>query len=259
MSQERPQERRQERAGTRRKTRAQPQLTKERVRDEALRLIETEGLEEFSTRKLGRALGVEAMAIYWYYPSKDALLDAVVEGLITKLGPPSRTPRDFLEALRGLAYAYRGLAHEHPNAFPLLATRRFATEATYGFLENLFTMAHHFGLDERTTARWYRLVASYCSGIALDELAGMRAGDGSKGAAEKRKDFPRLTSVSAWLAPDHYDDVFAFGLEVLLDALTKSVGAKRAPVGAKKPRGETATKTSPTRKPKKRGARTTRT
>ena len=78
-------------ASTRKKAKGHPQLTAERVRDEALRLIEEEGLEGFSTRKLGRALGVEAMAIYWYYPSKEALLDAVVEALVSRMDPPART------------------------------------------------------------------------------------------------------------------------------------------------------------------------
>src|SRR3954447_6499826 len=103
-------------------------LTSERIRDEALRLIDAEGLESFSTRRLGAALGCEAMAIYWYYPSKDALLDAVVEALIARLPIEPSNTGDWIDALRKLAHAYRRLAHQHPHAFPLLATRRFATE-----------------------------------------------------------------------------------------------------------------------------------
>ncbi|MBX3219614.1 MAG: TetR/AcrR family transcriptional regulator C-terminal domain-containing protein [Labilithrix sp.] len=224
-------------AGPRKKkTRAQPSLTSDRVRDEALRLIEAEGLEAFSTRKLGRALGVEAMAIYWYYPSKDALLDAVVETLVAKLGGPSaprdparaaearpapseQEPADFIDALRRLAHAYRGLAHAYPNAFPLLASRRFATEGTYRFLEELFTLAERHGLDARTTARFYRLVASYCSGVALNELAGIRDVESGRDAKEALSKLPRLASVFAWLAPEHHEDVFSFGLELLLSAL----------------------------------------
>lgn len=211
-------------AGARKKkTRAQPHLTSERIRDEALRLIEAEGLEAFSTRKLGRALGVEAMAIYWYYPSKDALLDAVVETLVSKLGAPAKAgekpPDDFIDALRKLAHAYRGLAHAYPNAFPLLATRRFATEGAHRFLDDLFLLAERHGFDARTTARFYRLVASYCSGIALDELAGIRELETRHDASEVRAARPRLASVFEWLAPQHYEDVFSFGLELLLSAL----------------------------------------
>src|SRR4051794_33120752 len=127
-------------AATAKKRRAKnPNLTAERIRDEALRLIDEGGLETFSTRRLGAALGCEAMAIYWYYPSKEALLDAVVEQLIATL--PVAAAESWIDALRKLAQSYRGLAHRHPRAFPLLATRRFASPGALRFLDALFEMA----------------------------------------------------------------------------------------------------------------------
>ena len=219
------------RAGGRgKKKRSQPQLTADRVREEALRLIEAEGLEEFSTRKLGRALGVEAMAIYWYYPSKDALLDAVVESLIARMGVGSLPEEaDLLDNLRKVAYAYRGLAHEFPNAFPLLASRRFATPQTYKFLDDLFGAARREGYDEKTTARFFRLVSSYCSGVALDELAGKKETALTSAQLDAMKEaFPNLAGVRQWLAPSHFDDVFAFGLEVLLEAFQNAPRKSKA-------------------------------
>jgi AcrR family transcriptional regulator len=206
-----------------------PNLSAEKVRATALRLIEEDGLDELSTRKLGRALGVEAMAIYWYYPSKEALLDAVVDLLISKMDPRAMEVQgEWIEALRRLAHAYRTLAHEYPKAFPLLATRRFATAETYGFLEKLFAAARDQGLDDRTTARWFRLVSSYCSGVALDELAGRKEAERGDAPEELKNQFPRLVSVSGWLAPNHYDEVFEFGLEVLLDGLGVEVDKRAA-------------------------------
>jgi AcrR family transcriptional regulator len=199
-------------------------LTHDAVRREALRLIDREGLEEFSTRKLGRALGCEAMAIYWYYPSKEALLDAVVDLLVSGIAPSLSGPRrDWVQALRRIAHAYRGIAHAHPRAFPLLATRRFATPGTYAFLEQLFEMAHAQGIPDRTIARFFRAVAGYCSGVALDELAGARAAgdDGADGA------FPRFAAVTRWLEPRYDEETFDFGLEILLDALART--AKKSP------------------------------
>jgi len=49
-----------------RKAKIQPELSHEAIRAAALRLIDDDGLDAFSTRKLGAALGCEAMAIYWY-------------------------------------------------------------------------------------------------------------------------------------------------------------------------------------------------
>jgi AcrR family transcriptional regulator len=199
-------------------------LTHDAVRSEALRLIDREGLEEFSTRKLGRALGCEAMAIYWYYPSKEALLDAVVDLLVSGIAPSlsSGRQRNWVDALRRIAHAYRGIAHAHPRAFPLLATRRFATAGTYAFLEQLFEMGHAQGLPDRTIARFFRAVAGYCSGVALDELAGSREAS-EDGVAH----FPRVVAVTRWLEPRYDEETFDFGLEILLDALARTAKKSR--------------------------------
>jgi AcrR family transcriptional regulator len=207
-------------------------LTAERIRDEALTLIDAEGLDAFSTRRLGAALGCEAMAIYWYYPSKEALLDAVVEALIARMPIEASTPGDWIDAFRKLAHGYRRLAHLHPHAFPLLATRRFATPGTWRFLDGLFELAHRGGLDDRTTARFFRLVSSYCSGVALNELAGLREaerarvsreeGGAATQAAAAPDEFPRLAAVASWLEPSYHDELFAFGLELMLEALARA-------------------------------------
>ncbi len=195
-----------------------PSLTRERIRSEALKLIDAEGLEAFSTRKLGAALGCEAMAIYWYYPSKEALLDAVVDELMSRVAV-TEGASDWVEALREVARSYRGLAKKHPHAFPLIAMRRFATEGTYAFLERLFSSAKREGIDDRTTARFFRAVSAYCSGIALNEIASRSDDEDPKVRAQ----FERVGAVSKWLEAEHFDDLFEFGLGVLLEALARSV------------------------------------
>jgi len=197
--------------------RKSPDLSHEAIRGAALTLIDQDGIADFSTRKLGRALDCEAMAIYWYYPNKEALLDAVVDLLMSGVGQASGVDRgDWVEALRRIAHTYRRIAKEHPKAFPLLATRRFASEATYAFLEELFELARREGVSDRAAARFYRIVSSYCSGFALNEIASPPE---PQEAAALRKRFKRVDAVSRWLEPTHLDGIFDFGLEILLDAL----------------------------------------
>lgn len=192
-----------------------PELSEETIRDAALRVIDDEGLDGFSTRKLGRALGCEAMAIYWYYPSKDALLDAVVDTLMVGVGAAVVAKADWIGTLRAVAHAYRRIAHEHPKAFPLLATRRFGSEGTFAFLEKLFALAREQGVSDRVTARYYRVVSSYCNGFALNELAAPPTKPALHGK------FPRVEAVSKWFEPKHLDDMFSFGLELQLAALAQ--------------------------------------
>ena len=200
-------------------------LSHEQIRREALRLIDADGIESFSTRKLGAALGCEAMAIYWYYPNKDALLDAVVDELVSRVGvgAAGAGPTGWVDAMRRLAHAYRGLAQAHPRAFPLLATRRFATESAYAFLDQLFALARSQGLTDAQIASFYRAISSYCSGVALNELALESTTDLQPAALRAR--FPGVASVWSRLEPRHHDDLFSFGLEILLDALARSLPA----------------------------------
>ena len=196
---------------------ASTDLSHDAIRAAALKLIDRDGLDAFSTRKLGAALGCEAMAIYWYYPSKEALLDAVVDALMAGVARAvsGHEAGDWIGALRGVAHAYRGIAHDHPKAFPLLATRRFASEGTYAFLEELFELARAQGIEDRVTARFYRVVSSYCSGFAMNQLAEPRG-------PALRKRFARVAAVSTWLEPQYLDEIFSFGLELQLAALAKA-------------------------------------
>jgi AcrR family transcriptional regulator len=191
------------------------------IRKAALALIDRDGLAELSIRKLGTEMRCEGMAIYYYYASKDALLDAIVDELMLPVGAiAADPPGDWIEMLRAIARAYRKIARVHPSAFPLLATRRFASEATFAFLDRMFAYATSRGVSERDAARLYRIVGSYCSGFALNELAARRDDDPETAALARA--FPRVAKVNAWLAPRHADDIFEHGLALILAGVTES-------------------------------------
>lgn len=191
-------------------------LSHDTIRTAALALIDRDGLAAFSIRKLGAELGCEGMALYWYYRSKDALLDAIVDLMMQDVAAVLEGTRSdsWVDILRDVARAYRAVCHSHPQAFPLLATRRFSTDYTFGFLERLFALAHEHGLDDKTIAMYYRVVSSYCSGFALNELA--------DAPTIPRKKYARLAAVATHLERKHLDEMFELGLELQLDALRTS-------------------------------------
>ena len=142
-------------------------------------------------------------------------------GVAAEVGTESA---DWVDAMRKVAHAYRNVARLHPKAFPLLATRRFASESTYAFLDELFALAKKQRITDRTVARFYRVVSSYCNGFALNELAQRR----EPTTASQRAKFARIAAVSAYLEPEHADDTFSFGLEILLDALAQAASKRKA-------------------------------
>jgi TetR/AcrR family tetracycline transcriptional repressor len=95
-------------------------LRKANVVDGALALLDTEGLDGLTMRKLGAALGVQAGALYRHFPSKDALLDAMAEKLLEGVGDgPSDGPWD--EQLGALAHRFRAALLTHRDGARVVA------------------------------------------------------------------------------------------------------------------------------------------
>lgn len=98
-------------------------LSRERISRAAVELIDQDGLEGLSMRKLGNKLGVEAMSLYHYVSSKDDLLDAVTADLLGEIEIP-----EVMDGRWDLAYKegnrlLHRLLTRHPRALPLFARR----------------------------------------------------------------------------------------------------------------------------------------
>src|SRR2546427_10692734 len=90
-------------------------LSLERIAAAAVALIDGDGLDALSMRRLGAELGVDAMSLYRHFPSKAALLQAVVARLFAELPLPAPTAARRQDAFRALARPYRALPTPHAN------------------------------------------------------------------------------------------------------------------------------------------------
>jgi AcrR family transcriptional regulator len=205
-------------------------LTRERLAKAALALIDRDGLEAFSTRKLGAALRVEAMAVYHHFPSKEHLLDAVAERLVTSVALPDER-LDWVDWLRRAAHDHRAIARRHPNAFPLLAMRRFTTPESFRRLEAHFRVLRRAGFSARETASVFRALGYFINGAALAEVAtrAALADPARRTALDDFADeaFPHVAEVAPHLRLAGLDDIFSFGLEALLERFAVLRDGKR--------------------------------
>jgi AcrR family transcriptional regulator len=102
-------------------------LMREEILDAARKLVQEEGIKGLTMRALGRAVGVTAPTLYDYFPSKEAVLDALFIQGTQLLGrafddaiaatPPGQ------ERLRAIAIAYRQFALDHPDLYFLIFGR----------------------------------------------------------------------------------------------------------------------------------------
>lgn len=203
-------------------------LTRERIAEAALELIDDEGLEGCSMRRLGARLGVEAMAIYYHFKDKGELLDAVQEQLLkNQLLPASLPP---LERLRQFMRNQRTAAIEHPRAFILLAARRFNTDSAFALYEDVLATFAALGLDAAETAFWFRLIGGYVCGAGMAEVASRELVDDATELllehAPERIPYPHVRAIAPHLSVDNLQVNFELSLDVLFNALAAQVAGR---------------------------------
>ena len=107
-----------------------PPLTREVILDQAIELLDRDGLAALSMRRLGDALGVEAMSLYNHVANKAALLDGIHERILLSLDePPPKARRSWQAFSRHQAHALHRALVAHPHAISLFATRPASTPA----------------------------------------------------------------------------------------------------------------------------------
>ena len=236
-----------ERAARGRRGRGAAPLTQARIVAAALSLAARDGLGGLTTRKLGKALGVEAMSIYHHFPSKRHLHDALVDHAIGSIAfPPPGPP---LRRLRALCIAYRAMAHRHAALYPLIGLHRLNTPAGVRFLERALSIVHEAVPDAGRAARQFRAIGYYLMGAAFDETAGYARGPSAAEPVDEAfvaLHCPRLAAASPYFARDEWDATFEAGLDALLAGLAATSvtahapRASRAPPRGRQPRGPTS-------------------
>ncbi len=110
-------------------------LTRDRVIDAALDLVDREGRTALTMRRLGTELGVEAMTLYHHVPNKEALLDALVERIFAEALPLADEDAHWRTLLRTYAASLREALLRHPGVLPLVTGRPAVTPATLDAVE----------------------------------------------------------------------------------------------------------------------------
>jgi AcrR family transcriptional regulator len=207
----------------------------------ALALVDADGIEALTMRRLGKALGRDPMRLYRHAASKDALVDGVVETVLSELPAPA-VPEggDWEEALRRTAHAFRALALAHPHVVPLMVTRPLATPlamrslGTLRPLEALLDLLIGAGFDGRGALHAYRLYIGFLYGHVLNELQ-ERVQDPEESDDMLRlglhrlplREFPRLRALAGELAGYDGERELDEGLDIILAGLRSQRTAAR--------------------------------
>jgi AcrR family transcriptional regulator len=202
-------------------------LTRERVLHAALAMADEGGVEALSMRRLAKAVGVEAMSLYNHVANKEDLIDGLVDIVWAEIDAPS-PGEDWKLALRKRADSTRAALLRHPWAVGLMEARSHPGPANRAVHEAVLACLRRAGFSVAATARAYSLQDSFIYGFALQERA-LPAELGAEVAARMIAFAPTdelpytaemLTEHIATAGYD-FDAEFAFGLDLILDALER--------------------------------------
>ena len=222
-------------------------LSRARVIDGALALLDREGLDAFSMRRLAEELGVGTMTIYGYFRSKDELLDAIVGGRSEAIGDrlgDGKGAGSWKQQMRKLMTDIRQGLIEHPAIVELRYRRPLLSPGALTVTETGMRILREAGFSKRDAARIYRLLFVYTFGYSA-------FGPGPGSALEREES---LRSLRA-LPPDRYPNLtesieeasdamadqtlYELGLDALLDGLERELrgGQNRKGGGGTSPLG----------------------
>ena len=211
-------------------------LTRERVLAAAVALADESGSESLSMRRLGEAVGVEAMSLYHHVANKEDLLDGMIDVVFGEIDlPPGEL--GWKAATRQRALSARRVLARHGWAIGFMESRSSPGPATLRYHDAAIGCLRQGGFSVALTAHALSVLDSYIYGFALQERSlpfhtpeetAELAHDILAGAPADEYPFLAEVTTQHVLRPGYdYGNEFEFGLDLILDGL-ESASAKAA-------------------------------
>jgi AcrR family transcriptional regulator len=207
-------------------------LTRERILQAALAMADAGGIESVSMRKLGDAVGVEAMSLYNHVPGKAELLDGLIDLVFSEIKLPA-ADGDWQTAMRERAVAIRAALARHRWAIGLMESRTSPGPATLRHHDAVLRCLRGAGFPVALAAHAYALLDSYIYGFALQEASlPFDTGEETAELAQAMlarfpaQEYPHLAEFTFRhvLQPGYdYGSEYEYGLDLILDGLDRAL------------------------------------
>ncbi|HLB61248.1 MAG TPA: TetR/AcrR family transcriptional regulator [Actinomycetota bacterium] len=211
-------------------------LTHNRILAAALRIMDEEGLEAVSMRRIGRELGVEAMSLYNHVRDKEDVLDGVTDLVMGGFELPEPS-EDWENAVREGARAWRRMLKAHPGVITLLFERKHPMKTVEALrpMEIALEILRSPGLSTPETVQAFHVFGGYILGFVTMELSqAFELGEENHRRAHEEfargvppEQLPRLTESLPYFADCDFDAEFDFGLELLIAGLWARTEGRR--------------------------------
>jgi AcrR family transcriptional regulator len=198
----------------------------------AVALADAEGPGALSMRRIGRALGVEAMSLYNHVAGKDDVLDGIVQYVLGEMEVPA-PDMEWREAIRRRARSARAVFARHPWAMGLLESRsEDSSPLRLDYYDSVLGSLREAGFDAATAIRAFAIVDAFIFGFILQEVS-LSFGTseeldevGTDLLRQLAGSYPYLAEATTFAVESGYDLAaeFEFGLDLIIEGLERMLG-----------------------------------
>ena len=211
-------------------------LSRARVLDAALSLVDEEGLAAVTMPRLADRLGVGTMSLYRHVADKEDLINGMAEQVMRAIDVPGGDPQDWEGRVVGYLRAFRDEALTHPALARILAERGLTVAPVFDRLEELHGILRAAGFSDRDAVRSYYSLLTYVLGFVIWELPRVQLQPAAEYEAAWNRSidgldpdaYPTLHALRAELATAASADQFEYGLNHLVQSLHPEFGAALA-------------------------------
>jgi len=199
-------------------------LSRARIVAAAIELIEREGADAVSMRRIAAELGVGVMSLYNHVPNKEALLSGVAEAVLSGIEFTDDPDAHWTDRVRTQARAFRQIAHGHPRSTMVVVSRQLHSHAGLLPVERALATLRSAGFDEVDAVRVLRLFIAFIVGSLLREVGVTPTFAPVRTALINAEEvdpalFPEVSALAPLLARCDHEAEYDFGVELLIQAI----------------------------------------
>ena len=200
-------------------------LSREHVLSTALDLLDEVGLGHLTMRRLATALGVQNGATYWHFPSKQVLLEAMADALLTDLTAGLDAESPWVERITELAHRLRGALLSRRDGARLFSAAFFPLPNALAYGEAMIATLGEGGLSSRDAPWAADTLTYYVVGHTIEEqLAFALPGRGHDATARLTEAVdpqrhPHMYAALAHIPAPHHQEHFDYGLHLVVGGI----------------------------------------
>jgi TetR/AcrR family transcriptional regulator, tetracycline repressor protein len=211
-------------------------LNKQAIAMAAFEIIDSDGIQALSARRLAKHLNCEAMSIYHHIANMDRVLDEVVEQLLGMCVIPPLDSGNYKKQLIETSHAFLSLAERFPHVFLMAVSRPWVTPAAYTLMQASVQLFQFAGISPRMALRYARVLGAYLGGagtaLAGWKLSALNANQQDEQPLKRAVPGLRKSSTSNLVKAD-----VTAGIKILVDGLLEQAAKDRKPKKGKTKKG----------------------